>query len=67
MQHRAITLLERERRARAWSQRFLAGLLNVDSTTVVRWEHQQRFPKADTADKLERLFGISVDDLLSAS
>lgn len=65
MPNRTITTLERERRARGWSQTFLAAMLGVDGSTVSLWEHGRRRPTGQRAAKLERVFSIRVDDLLS--
>ncbi len=60
------TRLRTERTRRGWSQSDLANLIGLYSpSTVARWEGGSRRPYKRHADKLEALFGLSVDALLT--
>ena len=42
----------------------LAGALEVDRSTVTKWERGQCIPRPDKLLKLSELFGCTVDELL---
>ena len=57
---RPTTLAERlvqHRRSRGWSQKRLAAELDVDPTTLARWERGERSPIAEHGQRVERLIG----------
>ncbi len=57
-----ITLL---RRWRGWSQAELAGQLQLSPSTVGMYEQERREPSLEGAVALSRVFGVSVDYLLT--
>lgn len=57
---RPTTLAERlvlHRRSRGWSQKRLADELDVDPTTLARWERGEKAPWGPYAIKVEELLG----------
>ena len=54
------------RAERGMTQEQLAGRLYVSRTAVSKWETGGGTPNLDSLQALARLFGVSVDDLLSA-
>lgn len=48
------------------SQNKLAKNLNVNQTTIARWEDEGREPTISSAFKIAKYFEISIDDLISA-
>jgi transcriptional regulator with XRE-family HTH domain len=60
------TRIKAEREARGWSQQELADLVGVRHRSIVsRWEGGSRKPYPRHAIKLEALFGLPLDTLLS--
>jgi transcriptional regulator with XRE-family HTH domain len=59
--------LTRQRKKRGLSQRRLAALLDLYSdSTICRWESgSSRRPYARTAEKLELVFGLTIDELFA--
>lgn len=55
----------RERRRLTITQ--LAGLLGVDYMQISRYEKGQSMPSLETATRLARVFGISLDELATGS
>ena len=55
------------RRSLNLSQRGLARILGVESTTVGVWERGIKEPKASNLAKLAQVFGVSETDLLHPS
>ena len=47
------------------SQQGLAGLMNVTHQAVSKWEKGQALPDTETLLALAKLFGISMEDLLT--
>ena len=45
------------------SQKELAKQIGVSSTCIVRWEQGSRIPTLDTASRVAKFFGVSVDYL----
>jgi transcriptional regulator with XRE-family HTH domain len=48
------------------TQESVAKELNVDRSTVAKWESGEAMPRADKLPALAKLFGCSIDDLFSA-
>lgn len=48
-----------------WSQEFVARQIEVSRQTIMNWESGENKPNVDKAIKLAKLFGVTVDDLLS--
>lgn len=55
------------RKAKNQTQEELGEILGVSNKTVSRWETGAFLPDAETLFTLSELYGVSVDDLLSAS
>ena len=53
------------RRQRNWSQNALAEMLNISPSTVGMYEQGRREPSLDTAAELARIFGVSLDYLVT--
>lgn len=53
------------RRQQGWSQAELAGKLRVSPSTVGMYEQGRREPSLASAVEMSRLFGVSVDYLLT--
>ena len=53
------------RRQRNWSQGELAGFLNISPSTIGMYEQGRREPSLDTAAALARIFGVSLDYLIT--
>lgn len=53
------------RRAIGMSQYVLAGKLNVTQGAVSSWENGRCFPTIDKLWQMARLFGCTVDELIS--
>lgn len=52
------TMLWRERKARGWTQEFVAGEIGITPEAVSMLETGQRKPSYDVLVKLEDLFGL---------
>ena len=48
-----------------WSQEFVARQIEVSRQTIMNWESGENKPNVDKAIKLAKLFGVTVDELLS--
>lgn len=48
-----------------WSQEFVARQIGVSRQTIMNWESGENNPNVDKAIKLAKLFGVTVDELLS--
>ena len=59
--------LREERLHCGMTQEQVAEKMNVTAQAVSKWENDQASPDADTLVRLSRLFGASVDDLLTGS
>lgn len=53
------------RKRKGFSQEVLAEKLNVSRQTVTKWETGESQPDASNCIALAKLFGISIDDLLT--
>lgn len=53
------------RTSAGWSQEFVARQMEVSRATIVNWERGNTEPSISEAVKLAKLFGITVDELLS--
>lgn len=53
------------RRQKGLKQDDLAGMLDVSPQAVSKWENDQTCPDINLLPKLARIFGVSVDELLS--
>lgn len=51
------------REQRGWTQRDLAGKLDVTITSVSAWERRAYEPRASQLRRLALLFGVSMDDI----
>ena len=56
--------IKAERLSRKLSQDELAKMLNIDRSTIARWESGEMRPRASKLLKLSEIFDCSVDDLL---
>lgn len=45
------------------TQQQLSENLNVDRSTVAKWETGEAMPRADKLPELAKIFGCSIDDL----
>ena len=45
------------------TQQQLSENLNVDRSTVAKWETGEAMPRADKLPELAKVFGCSIDDL----
>ena len=48
------------------TQQQLSENLNVDRSTIAKWETGEAMPRADKLPELAKIFGCSIDDLYSA-
>ena len=51
------------RKAKKLFQKDIAEQLNVDRSTVARWECDKSQPKADKLPKLAEILGCTIDEL----
>ena len=54
------TSIKRARERKRWTQRQLAGALEVDRKTIDNWEHDRSYPRSSIG-ALEEVLGISLD------
>ena len=54
------------RKAKGWSQKDLAGVLQVTDKAVSRWERGETIPEVETLQAISRLFGVSINTLLGS-
>lgn len=52
------------RKIKGMTQLQLAKLLNVDQSTVSKWEKQETNPKITTLKKIAEILNCTVDDLI---
>lgn len=45
------------------TQQQLSENLNVDRSTIAKWETGEAMPRADKLPELAKIFGCSIDDL----
>ncbi|MHC5247157.1 helix-turn-helix domain-containing protein [Enterococcus sp. LJL90] len=57
--------LQHLRKAQGWTQEQLASKVLVSRTAVSKWENGKGYPNIDSLKSLSKLFGVSLDDLLS--
>lgn len=55
------------RRQRNWSQGELAGMLNISPSAIGMYEQGRREPSLETASDLARVFGVSLDYLVTGT
>lgn len=60
---RAVMRIGAVRERTRFSQKELADKLDVDNSTVCKWESGENRPKADEILRLAELFGCSIDEL----
>lgn len=60
-----MNVIAEKRKLMGLSQKKLAGMVNVDRTAVSKWEIGESKPRADILIKLAKIFGCSIDELLS--
>ena len=53
------------RTSAGWSQEFVARQMGVSRATIVNWERGNTEPSISEAVELAKLFGITVEELLS--
>lgn len=53
------------RRQRNWSQGELAGMLNISASAVGMYEQGRREPGLDTVAEMARIFGVSMEYLVT--
>jgi transcriptional regulator with XRE-family HTH domain len=51
------------RREYGWSQSYVAEQINVDNTTINRWEHGKALPASSVRQKICELFGVDAEAL----
>lgn len=56
--------LRKIRKAKNFSQKYLANKLHVTQQSVAKWEIGQSFPRAETLLKISKILDCSVDELL---
>ena len=49
--------------AKGLTQRYLAGQLSIDNSTVNKWIVGENIPRADKLPKLARLLSCTIDEL----
>ena len=59
-------MLREMRQARDLTLQDVADKLNLDRTTIGKWELGLSFPRPDVAQNLAALYGCSMDDLYNA-
>lgn len=47
------------------TQKEVAALLDIDTSTVAKWEAGKSLPRAELLPKLARLFNCTIDELLA--
>ena len=52
------------RKQKRMTQNELAQLLNVDRSTVAKWENGKSLPRTEILIKLADLFGCTIDELV---
>ena len=60
-----MNAINAKRVAAGFKQEDVARELELDRSTVAKWETGRSKPRADALVKLARLFGCTVDELLS--
>ncbi|MBR4331770.1 MAG: helix-turn-helix transcriptional regulator [Clostridia bacterium] len=59
-----MNTFEERRRAAALTQEAVAKALNIDRSTVAKWETGKALPTTKTLISAARLYGCTVDELL---
>lgn len=57
--------IRKMRRARGLTQAKLAEALDVDTSTVTKWETGEAKPRADKLPLLAKILGCSIDELFA--
>lgn len=57
--------LKQLRNEKGWTQEQLAEKLFVSRTAVSKWENGRGYPNIESLKSISRLYGVSIDDLLS--
>ncbi|MBL1225739.1 helix-turn-helix domain-containing protein [Enterococcus sp. BWR-S5] len=57
--------LKQLRNEKGWTQEQLAEKLFVSRTAVSKWESGRGYPNIESLKSISRLYGVSIDDLLS--
>ena len=52
------------REARGLTQKQLANILGIEERSVSRYEEKDSLPRVDTAVKIAKFFGISVEEMV---
>ncbi|MBQ8248611.1 MAG: helix-turn-helix transcriptional regulator [Clostridia bacterium] len=58
-------LIKDKRLSLGLTQEELAQKVGVQRTTVTMWENGEAYPRADKLVKLSKLFGCSIDELMT--
>lgn len=58
-----MTAIKTMREKTGFSQEVVAARLNIDRSTVAKWETGVSAPRAELLPKLANLFGCSIDEL----
>ena len=56
--------LRKLRTDHAWTQRFVADEIGVDSVTVRRWELGMFSPSQESMERLANVYGVELDSLM---
>lgn len=59
--------LQKAREKSGMTQREVAAAIGVDQSAVSLWETGRTMPRASVLIRLAKLYGVTVDDLLSES
>lgn len=59
-------LYKKKREQAGVTQEQLASELNIDRSTVAKWETTDVLPRADKLPEIAKILGCTVDDLFSA-
>ncbi len=57
--------LKKLREKTGLTQKDIASALNIDTSTVTKWETGESRPRAEKLPEIARLLGCSVDDLFN--
>ena len=55
------------RSSKGLTQEQLASILNIDRSTIAKWETGQSLPRAELLPKLAAALGCTIDELLSGN
>lgn len=59
-----MLIIKQKRKEFNYTQRQLAKILDINWTTISKWEHGIAYPKFSTLLKLAEVFECSIDDLV---